>query len=66
MGDVKYTSEIHIVRERGPIRTVWLPAAEEPHTFGVHSAIAEHYGVSMDEYPPNPTTIDWVIAATAG
>mgnify|MGYP001546302202 CR=1 FL=1 len=66
MGDIKYTAEVRIERVRGPIRKVWLPAANEPHMFGVHSAIAEHYGVSMDDYPPTPTTIDWVIAAAAG
>jgi hypothetical protein len=32
----------------------------------VHGAIAEHYGVSPDDYPPDTTTIDYVIAAAAG
>jgi uncharacterized protein (DUF2236 family) len=48
------------------MRKVWLPAKEEAQTFGVHSEIAEHYGVSMEDFPPDATTIDWVIAAAAG
>ncbi len=66
MGDVKYTARIRVERVRGPIRHVWLPTKDEPHTFGVHSDIADHYGVSMDDFPADATTIDWVIAATAG
>ena len=66
MGEVKYTANIRVERVRGPIRHVWLPAKDEPQTFGVHSEIAEHYGVSMDDFPPDATTIDWVIAAAAG
>lgn len=66
MGDVKYRAEVRVERVRGPIRKVWLPAAEQEHFFGVHSDIADHYGVSMDDYPATPTTIDWVIAAAAG
>jgi hypothetical protein len=32
----------------------------------VHSEIAEHYGVDPQEYPPNATTLDYVVAAAAG
>ncbi|MBT8198933.1 MAG: hypothetical protein KJO36_00315 [Acidimicrobiia bacterium] len=66
MGDVKYRANIRVERIRGPIRHVWLPAKDGHHTFGVHSDIAEHYGVSMEDFPPDATTIDWVIAAAAG
>ena len=66
MGEVKYTANIRVERVRGPVRKVWLPAKEEHQTFGVHSDIADHYGVSMDDFPPDATTIDWVIAAAAG
>jgi hypothetical protein len=48
------------------MRRAWLPGRSEPVTFGVHGAIAEHYGVSPDDYPPDTTTIDYVIAAAAG
>jgi hypothetical protein len=66
MSDVVYTSKVRIERVRGPIRKVWMPAMEEPISFGVHGAIAEHYGVDPDEYPPDATTIDYVIAAAGG
>lgn len=66
MGDVVYRSEVHITREKGPLRQATLPAREEPITFGVHGAVAEHYGVDPDGSPPNPTTLDYVVAAAGG
>ncbi len=48
------------------MRRAWVPAREEPITFGVHSEIAENYGVGPDDYPPDTTTIDYVIAAAGG
>jgi hypothetical protein len=61
-----YTSHVKIVRQRGPLRDAYLPAEEAPVRFGVHSEIAEHYGVDPAAYPPNATTLDYVVAATAG
>ena len=61
-----YEPEMRIERIRGPIRKAWLPALDEPITFGVHGAVAEHYGVDTDAFPPDATTIDYVIAAAAG
>lgn len=46
--DIAYVSEVKIVRQKGPHRKAWLPAETEPVDFGVHGAIAEHYGVSED------------------
>jgi hypothetical protein len=66
MSDVVYTSEVTIDRERGPIRQARIPGGSQPVTFGVHGAIAEHYGVSPDAYDPHATTIDYVIAAAGG
>jgi hypothetical protein len=66
MGDVVYTSRIRITRHKGPLRTAELPGASQPVTFGVHGAIAEHYGVDAAVVGAHPTTIDYVIAATAG
>jgi hypothetical protein len=34
--------------------------------FGVHGAIAEHYGVDMSELDAHATTIDYVVAAAGG
>jgi hypothetical protein len=66
MADVVYRSEVRIERERGPMRRAYLPAEAEPVIFGVHGAIAEHYKVSPDAYPPHATTLDYIVAAAAG
>lgn len=64
--EVAYRSEVRVERVKGPMRRAWLPGRTDPVTFGVHGAIAEHYGVSPSDYPPDTTTIDYVIAAAAG
>ena len=46
MSEVVYTSEVRIERQRGPLRLAYMPAEKEPVPFGVHGAIAAHYGVS--------------------
>ena len=63
---VVYTSRVKIVRQQGPHRQAWLPAESEPVDFGVHGAIAEHYGVNEDVADPRATTIDYLVAATGG
>ncbi len=63
---VVYRSEVKIERIKGPMRRAWLPALADPITFGVHSEIAANYGVSPDDFPPDATTIDYLIAAAAG
>ncbi len=50
----------------GPQCLAHLPAEDEPVVFGVHSEVAEHYGVRPDEYPPHATTLDYVVAAAGG
>lgn len=66
MSNVTYVSEPRIVRQQGPLRLAYLPAEKDAVAFGVHGAIAEHYGVSPDVSTPHATTIDYVIAATGG
>ena len=66
MTDVAYTSRVRIERQTGPMRLAYLPAETDPVQFGVHSAIAEHYGVSPDVAEPRATTIDYVVAAAGG
>jgi hypothetical protein len=61
---VVYTAEIKIERVEGPHRRAWLPANDAPVEFGVHSAIAEHYGVEPERQIT--TTLDYVMAATGG
>lgn len=66
MPDVVYVSKVTIERKQGPLRHASLPAETEPVAFGVHGAIAEHYGVDMDEHHPHATTLDYVVAAAGG
>lgn len=66
MSEVAYTSHVRIERLQGPHRLAWLPARTEPVHFGVHSAIAEHYGVSPEVSEPRAATLDYVVAAAAG
>ena len=66
MSDVVYSADIKIERVRGPLRLAYMPAEADPVCFGVHGAIAEHYGVSPDISEPHATTIDYVIAAAGG
>lgn len=67
MSKVAYVSRVRIERQRGADRLAWLPAEEEPVRFGVHGAVAEHYGMTGDKLPePHATTLDYVVAAAGG
>ncbi|MGA2986004.1 MAG: hypothetical protein ABSG32_19540 [Terriglobia bacterium] len=67
MSDVIYTSKVHIERESGPLRVAILPGEPQPVAFSVHGAIAEHYKVNPASITePHASTLDYVIAATAG
>jgi len=64
--DVAYISRVKVEHVEGKIRRAHIPAKEEPVYFGVHSEIAEHYGVSADVEEPHPSTLDHLLAATGG
>ena len=64
--DVVYTSNVKIERVKGPLRRAYLPQVESPVMLGVHSEIAEHYGVDPQVHDPHATTLDYVVAAAAG
>ncbi len=64
--DLVYTSKVRIERERGPQRRAYLPQLNGPVLFGVHSEVAEHYKVDPERYEPRATTLDYLVAATAG
>ena len=64
--DVVYTSKVRIERVKGPLRRAFLPQEAEPTLFGVHSEVAEHYGVDSNIHEPHATTLDYVVAATGG
>lgn len=62
--DVVYRSHVRIERIAGAFRRAWLPAQDNAVEFGVHGAVAEHYGAEPDV--ERPTTLDYMIAAAAG
>jgi len=66
MSEVVYRSQARIERVEGPFRRAWLPAEKEPISFGVHGAVAAHYGRAEGSYEPHATTLDHVVAATGG
>ena len=67
MSEVLYVSKARIERKVGPVRFAYLPGESEPVVFSVHGAIAEHYKVDPAKLPEShASTIDYVIAATAG
>jgi hypothetical protein len=67
MSEVVYTSNARIERVKGPVRLAYLPGEEQPVTFSIHGTIAEHYKVDPSTLgASHASTIDYVIAATAG
>jgi hypothetical protein len=65
VAEVVYESHVRVVRDRGPNRRAELPAGEQV-AFGVHGAVAEHYGVQPEDNHPTSTTLDYLVAAAAG
>jgi hypothetical protein len=66
MSEVAYISRIRVEPVEGKIRRAYLPVQQEPVLFGVHSEVAEHYGVSSEQLEPYDTTLDYLVAATGG
>ncbi len=63
---VVYRSRVRVEPVKGPLRRAYLPAEQEPIIFGLHSEVAEHYGVDMKDHEPHATTLDYLVAAAAG
>ncbi len=64
--EIVYISDIRIERIKGPYRKAYLPVEPDPVAFGVHSAIAEHYGTDLIVHEPHSATLDYLVAATGG
>lgn len=64
--DVAYVSKVELDPVKGKLRQARIPAEDEPILFGVHSEVAEHYGVEPGEEDPHATTLDYVVAAAGG
>ena len=66
MADVAYISRVEVEQVEGKTRRVHFPAKEESVLFGVHSEVAEHYGISPDAEEPHPSALDYLVAAAGG
>jgi hypothetical protein len=66
MTDVTYVSRVRVETVEGRVRRAHLPIQGEPIFFGVHSEVAEHYGVSPEEEESHDTTLDYLVAAAGG
>jgi hypothetical protein len=67
VSEVAYVSKVRIERKVGPLRIAYLPGESREVVFSVHGAIAEHYKVDPARLTEShDSTIDYVIAATAG
>jgi hypothetical protein len=67
VSDVVYVSKSRIERKVGPVRVAYVAGESQPVIFSVHGAIAEHYKVDPAKLTEShASTIDYVIAATAG
>jgi len=66
MAEPTYVYQGKIGRGSGAIRTAFLPTESAPVHFGVHGAIAQHYGLNPATIKqPRAATLDYVIAAAA-
>jgi hypothetical protein len=67
MTRVEYVSKTRIERKVGPVRIAYISGESQPVIFSVHGAIAQHYKVDPAKLTEShASTIDYVIAATAG
>jgi len=66
LAEVKYVSKVKVEPVEGKVRRAYVPGEEEPVLFGVHSEVAEHYGVSPDVEEPHASTLDYMVAAAGG
>ena len=66
MGEVAYRSQVRVERIKGSLRHAFVPVEKAPVVFGTHGAVAKHYGAKEGQYEPHATTLDYLVAATAG
>ena len=67
MAEIAYVSEVDLERVAGPLRVAQLPGEVKPVYFSTHGAVAKHYGVNPEDLKEShATTLDYIVAATAG
>ncbi len=64
--EIIYRSKIRVERIKGPYRRAYMPVEEAPIFFSTHSEVAEYYKHEPGVHPAQSTTLDYVVAATAG
>jgi uncharacterized OsmC-like protein len=63
---VVYRSRIRVEPRPGKLKLVTLPLELEPVRMGFHDELASHAGLQEGAYPPTASTLDYLVAATAG
>ena len=67
MADIAYVSQVDLERVAGPLRVAHLPGEANPVYFSTHGSVAKHYGVNPENLKEtHATTLDYIVAATAG
>jgi hypothetical protein len=66
MADLAYVSQVRVERREDRVRLAYLPGDEEPTLYGMHGAIAEHYGAQPGQYENHASTIDHLVGAALG
>jgi len=67
MAEIAYVSEVDLERVAGPLRVAQLPGEAKPVYFSTHGPVAKHYGVDPAALKEtHATTLDYIVAATAG
>jgi uncharacterized OsmC-like protein len=58
--------EVHLTRERPPIRRVQFASTGEDAMFGLPGWQAEHYGYEPGSVEPHPGTLDYLVGSIGG
>lgn len=58
--------DVHLTRERPPIRRATFASTGEDVTFGVPGWQGEHYGFEPGSVEEHPGTLDYLVASVAG
>jgi organic hydroperoxide reductase OsmC/OhrA len=58
--------EVHLTRERPPIRRATFASTGEDAAFGLPGWQAEHYGFEPGSVEPHPGTLDYLVGSIAG
>ena len=66
MAEVAYVSEVRVEREPGGLRHAHLPGEATPVPYGMHGAVAAHYGREPGTFPEHASTLDHLVGAAVG